>query len=127
MTQPMGSVSGEREVVSGLPAILGRRRSRPRLRRSSVRGAGRSFTVTFIAVVILAAFLSPLVHSFTVSIKDPQQLADQNAPLYPASPASFTYQGRDYDVYQVPLPGAGTKDLALVKKGRASSDFVDPS
>jgi multiple sugar transport system permease protein len=127
MTPSMGPVSGEREVASGLPGILGRRRSRPRLRRSSVRGAGRSFTVTFIAVVILAAFLSPLVHSFTVSIKDPQQLADQNAPLYPASPASFTYQGRDYDVYQVPLPGAGTKDLALVKKGRASSDFVDPS
>ena len=31
--------------------------------------------------------------------------------------SSFTYKGRAYDVYQVPLPSGSTKNLALVKKG----------
>jgi archaellum component FlaG (FlaF/FlaG flagellin family) len=32
--------------------------------------ASRSFTVTFIAVVVVAAFLSPLLRSFTISLKN---------------------------------------------------------
>ncbi|HTC85827.1 MAG TPA: carbohydrate ABC transporter permease, partial [Candidatus Acidoferrum sp.] len=47
-------------------------------------------------------------------------------PIYPATPASFTYKGRDYDVYDVPIDGT-TKQLALIKKGRDSSTFADPS
>ena len=39
---------------------------RARLRPRSLREAGQSFTLTFIAVVLLAAFLSPLLRSFTV-------------------------------------------------------------
>ena len=96
----------------------------PRLRLTA--DTGRSFIVTFVAVVVVAAFLSPLAHSFFVSIKDPTQLADQNSPLLPSSPATFAYQGQTYDVYQVPVPGSGTKELALVKKGRTSSQFLDP-
>lgn len=90
------------------------------------RNAGRSFVVTVIAVVLVAAFLSPLMHSFFTSLKSPTQLVDQNAPLYPASPRTFTYKGQDVAIYEVPLPGAGTQALALVKKGRASSQFIDP-
>jgi multiple sugar transport system permease protein len=95
-------------------------------RRRAASG-GRSFVVTFIAVVVVAAFLSPILHSFFTSIKSPPQLTDQNAPLYPASPARLSYEGQDYDVYEVPIPEKGTEALALVKKGRTSSQFVDPS
>ena len=122
----LDSAAAAREAgAAGAVIDLGsrpRRVRRPRL----ARDAGSTFIVTFIAVVIVAAFLSPLAHSFFVSIKSPAQLADQNAPLLPSSPARFTYEGQDYDEYQVPLPGSGTKDLALVKKGRASSQFIDP-
>jgi multiple sugar transport system permease protein len=104
-----------------------RRRSRPRVRPRSAKDAARTFTVTFIAVVVLAAFLSPLVRSFSLSIKSPEQVAQVDGPLYPASPASFTYKGRAYDVYQVPLPSGTTRNLALVRKGRTSSEFVDPT
>ena len=83
--------------------------------------------MTFIAVVVLAAFLSPLVRSFSLSIKSPEQVAQVDGPLYPASPAKFTYKGRPYDVYQVPLPSGTTRNLALVRKGRTSSEFVDPT
>jgi multiple sugar transport system permease protein len=97
------------------------------LRPRSLRRAGQSFTLTFIAVVLLAAFLSPLLRSFTVSIKSPEQNSQVNGPLLPSTPATFTYKDRDYSVYQVPLPDGSTKDLALFKKGRTSSQFVDPA
>ena len=82
--------------------------------------------MTFIAVVALAAFLSPLLRSFSVSRKSPQQVAQVDAPLYPASPAKFTYNGREYDVYRVPSANGTMRDLALIRKGRTSSQFVDP-
>jgi multiple sugar transport system permease protein len=104
-----------------------RRKSRPSIGRRSVKDAGRSFTVTFIAVVVLAAFLSPLVRSFSLSIKSPEQVAQLEGPLYPASPAQFTFEERAYDVYVVPLPDGTTRDLALIKKGRTSSTFIDPA
>ena len=100
---------------------------RARLRPRSLREAGQSFTLTFIAVVLLAAFLSPLLRSFTVSIKSPEQNSQVGGPLLPSTPASFTYKDRDYPVYQVPFPDGSTRDLALYKKGRTSSQFVDPA
>jgi multiple sugar transport system permease protein len=108
------------------PGLLERIRPRGRIRRRSARNAAKSFTLTFIAVVALAAFLSPLLRSFTVSIKSPDQNAQVDGPLLPYTPATFTYRGREFDVYQVPLPDGTTHELALVRKGRTSSQFVDP-
>jgi len=90
------------------------------------RSVGQSFAVTFFAVVLLAAFLSPLIRAASYSIKSPEQISQVDSPIYPADPLQFTYQGRDYDVYQVPIDGT-TRSLALVKKGRAESQFVDPT
>ena len=118
---PPGAVPGSATSAGLLPRV----RQGRRLRLG--KGAGRSFVVTFIAVVAVAAFLSPLAHSLFVSIKSPVQLADQHAPLLPVSPETFTYKDQPYDVYEVPLPGAGTRALALIKKGRTSSDFIDPA
>jgi len=109
------------------PARRGGLRGRfGRPRPGVAKRASRSFTVTFIAVVVVAAFLSPLLRSFTISLKNPDQINELNGPVYPASAVIFTYQGKDLDVYQVPINGQ-TLDLALVKKGRASSDFIDPA
>ncbi len=90
------------------------------------RDVAPSFLLTFIGIVILAVFLSPLVRSLTVSFKSPEQVQQVNAPIYPADPQSFEYGGKEYDVLQVPIDG-GLKNLALVKKGRNESQFVDPS
>jgi len=97
-----------------------------RSRRRTASEAGRSFTITFIGVVILAAFLAPLVHAATLSIKSPEQVAAVDSPIWPASQQTATYRDRDYPVYQVPLD-TGTKPMALVKKGRDSSQFADPA
>jgi multiple sugar transport system permease protein len=97
-----------------------------RRRHIKPKEAGKSFLFTFIVVVILAAFLSPLLRSVFVSLKTPEQVGQLDAPPYPAALATFDYQGKTYDVYDVPIDGT-TKSLALVTKGRESSKFVDPA
>jgi multiple sugar transport system permease protein len=104
--------------------LVRRRSSGPR-RRPADRG--KSFAMTFLAVIALAAFLSPLLRSLTLSIKSPQQVAAVDSPLWPTSPLTFTYRDRDYPVYIVPLPDGTSRNLALVKKGLKQSSFADPA
>jgi multiple sugar transport system permease protein len=82
-------------------------------------------TVAMTGVVI--AFLSPLGYSALMSLKTEQQIADPGAPILPSDARTFDYQGDTYDVYYVPLPDGTTRELALVKKGRLESDFIDPA
>ena len=96
---------------------------RPRTRAATAR----SFAVTFFAVVVLAAFLSPMLRTVTTALKSTEQITQAGAPLWPADSATFEYEGETYDVYHVPLPDGTEKDLALVKKGRQESQFVDPA
>lgn len=96
-------------------------RSARRLRRS-----GGTFLWTLVAVVVLAAFLSPLLRSASFAIKSNEQIQQSGSPLYPADPVRFVYQGHQVDVYQVPIDGT-PRNLALVKKGRSQSQFVDPA
>ena len=106
--------------------FLSRLRRRQGIRPRSWRRVGQSFTVTFIATVLLAAFLSPLLRSFIISIKSPEQNAIVDGPILPSTPATYTYRGRDFAVYIVPLSDGSTRELALVRKGRTSSQFIDP-
>lgn len=111
------------QAAPPLPIAAPRRRRRflPRPRET-----GKSFVFTFIVVVILAAFLSPILRAVFVSLKTPEQVGQLDAPQYPAVLQTFDYQDKTYDVYQVPISG-GLQSLALIKKGRDSSQFVDPS
>ena len=97
-------------------------------RRRSLNPADlrRSFTITFVLVVVLAAFLSPLLRSAVVSLKTPDQLSETDSPFLPSLPQRFERDGKQYDVYVVPLP-EGDRTLALVKPGRQQSDFIDPA
>lgn len=91
------------------------------------RGILRSFGVTFFAVVLLAAFLSPLLRSTMVALKTPQQTGATNAPFWPATPGSFVFEGEELDLYVVPMPDGSTRELALFEPGRQSSVFIDPA
>src|SRR3954447_10955964 len=93
--------------------------------RSYRRYLGRA-SITFFAILIVTTFLLPLVFMVTTALQNPGQRTIPGAPVYPASPLTGTYQGETYPVYAVPIDGA-TKDLMLVKKGRESSTFVDPT
>jgi multiple sugar transport system permease protein len=115
------------EVAAGRPGFFRRIRRSPQTgTRSRPKDRGKSWVITFLAVVVLAAFLSPLVRSLTLSIKTPQQVAAVDSPLWPVSPVTFTYRDRDYPIYQVPLPDGSVKELALVRKGLKQSSFANP-
>src|SRR5215207_11592132 len=105
---------------------LFRRRGAADRRRPPERGdRPKSFLVTLIAVLFLAAFLSPLLRSATFAFKSTDQISQPGSPIYPADPATLAYEGETLDVYNVPLDGA-TRQLALLKPGRTESQFVDP-
>ncbi|MDQ3880733.1 MAG: carbohydrate ABC transporter permease [Chloroflexota bacterium] len=107
-----------------IPAV--RVAAEPQRRRVTRRVSPRALLVTSFSVMLLAAFLSPLLRTVTMALKSQDQISEIGAPLWPADPAEFEYEGRDYAIYQVPIDG-GIRDLALVKKGRQESQFVDPA
>jgi multiple sugar transport system permease protein len=92
----------------------------------SLRGYLVRSSLTLAAVVILGAFLLPLLSMLTASLQEAGQRSIPGAPFYPASPATGTYQGATYDIYQVPIDGV-ERNLMLVRKGRTESTFVDPA
>jgi multiple sugar transport system permease protein len=109
------------------PGLLDRvSRVRPRRPRHP-RDAAKSFALTFALVAVLAAFLSPMLRAALVSLKTPAQLSETNGPFLPSLPQTFSFEGKDRDVYSVPMPDGSTRQLALVKPGRQQSQFVDPA
>jgi multiple sugar transport system permease protein len=61
------------------------------------------------------------------SFKDPALVGAPGAPLYPAFPETFEYQGREYDVYDVPTPDGSVHAWALIEPHREDSVFIDPA
>ena len=89
--------------------------------------AGRSFLITLIAVLLLAAFLSPLLRSVAYSVKSIDQITAAHSPLYPADPVTYTYDGEPLPIMNVPMPDGAVRQLALLEPLRRQSTFVDPA
>jgi multiple sugar transport system permease protein len=96
---------------------------RPRNRAATFR----SFVLTFIAVVVVAAFLSPMLRTITTALKSTDQITQASSPLWPADQATFEWEGETYEVYHVPMPTGEMRDLALITPGRQQSEFLDPA
>lgn len=98
-----------------------------RQRRINWRKVFSRIILTVFAAIMLFVFLVPLVYMVFTSLKTMDQMTESGAPLYPAMPETWTdpETGKEYPVYIVPIDGH-TEDLALVKKGRKTSDFVNP-
>jgi multiple sugar transport system permease protein len=112
-------------------SVLSRRLALTGVRRGPIgtrnpKRATQTFILTFVAIVLLAAFLSPLARTVSVSLKSPAQNAQSDSPILPSDPATAVYQGKTYSVYQVPIDGT-VRNLALVEKGKNSSKFSDPA
>jgi multiple sugar transport system permease protein len=93
--------------------------------RSYRRFLGRA-SLTMLALVLLSAYLLPLLYMVTASFSPAGQANTPGAPVYPAAPVTAVYQGETYPIYAVPIDGT-TRNLMLVVKGRESSTFVDPT
>lgn len=74
---------------------------------------------------LLIVYLFPILYMVTTSVVERAQLGDRNAPIYPSRHMSYEYEGKERKIYNVPFP-EGERELALVKPGRTSSEFIDP-
>ena len=74
---------------------------------------------------ILLLYLLPIGFMITTAFKPTAQLSDKNAPLYPARIVPYTYEGKAYQIYNVPTE-QGIEQLAMVNPGTKSSEFVSP-
>ena len=102
------------------PAVRGKRLSR------KARRVIASILITGLCLVILFFYLVPMIYGIFTSLKTDEQFSKTGAPVWPASESTYNYQGKDYEIYLVPIEGS-VRPLALVKKGRSSSTFVDPA
>jgi multiple sugar transport system permease protein len=112
-------------AVSSRVDAPGRTSATPALQRQMRRFAAVS-SVTLLAVMVASIFLMPLVYVAATAFKDQSQLTAPNAPLYPASPETYLYEGEEYPVYDVPTD-AGLKAWALIEPHREDSLFIDPT
>ncbi|MBC8504352.1 MAG: carbohydrate ABC transporter permease [Chloroflexi bacterium] len=92
----------------------------------NIRVAGMKLGITGLALAVLFLFLIPMFYGIVTSLKTDNQLSMIDAPWWPAAEGTFNYEGKDYDIYSVPLPDGEVRELALYKKGRQTSEFVDP-
>jgi len=93
-------------------------------RPSSMRRLYLSLGTTLFTVILLVIFLLPMIYAITTGLKG--RSPESDAPWWPGVPETFVYQGQEVNIYRVPIDGT-IRDLALVKKGRTQSTFVDPS
>ena len=90
--------------------------------------------VTGLTLAILVIFLAPFLFMIFTSLKTQGQISQLGAPIWPAKPTTFDYNGKTIELYRVPMSkcagadpnDASVKNLAIVKKGRQASTFVDP-
>jgi multiple sugar transport system permease protein len=91
-----------------------------------VRRQAPKIGITLLGFALLLVFILPLGYMVNTAFKLDTQTTAQNAPMYPASPVTFSYQGKDLQLYYVPINGE-TKQLALLHGFRENSEFIDPA
>ncbi len=87
----------------------------------------RSVILTLITLLIVFLFLLPFFNMVFTSLKTTNQMSEMGAPIWPALPGTVEVDGKTLDVYEVPMPDGSVQDLAIVKKGRQESTFIDPA
>ncbi|MBK7456574.1 MAG: carbohydrate ABC transporter permease [Anaerolineales bacterium] len=83
--------------------------------------------VTGLGLLALLIFLLPLGYVLATAFKLDSQMTTVGAPLWPAAPSTYNYEGEDYPLYNVPNEDGSTRRLALVHPFRENSDMVDPA
>lgn len=83
-------------------------------------------SITLFSLLVLLVFLLPFGYMTTTAFKSLPQIQDSNSYVLPKSPRVYVYDGQEYPLYKVPTED-GEKVMALIKKGRKESEFIDPS
>jgi multiple sugar transport system permease protein len=93
--------------------------------RAYRRFLGRAMLLMF-ALVIIGAYLLPLLYMVTTAFQQPGQATTPGAPVWPATPQMAHFEDDTYPLYSVPMNGT-VRQLILLEPGRESSVFVDPA
>jgi multiple sugar transport system permease protein len=91
--------------------------------------------VTGLTISLLVIYLAPFLFMIFTSLKTQGQISLLGAPIWPAKPTTVDYNGKSLEVFKVPMAkcaGGNPNDtaimnLAIVKKGRQQSTFIDPA
>ena len=106
-----------------------------RLSRLQIKNGINATFVTALVLAILIIFLAPFAFMIFTSLKTQDQISIVGAPIWPAKPPVYEYNGKQVEVFQVPLgkcegfdpSTSSTRNLAIAKKGQKQSVFVDPN
>jgi multiple sugar transport system permease protein len=109
-------------IPGGLAAKYTSRRWWPRVREGLAMLA-----VTGFGLLVLAIFLLPLGYVLSTAFKLDSQMTTIGAPPWPAEQGTYTYEGAEYPLYDVPTEDGGTRRLAIIHPYRETSDVVDPA
>ena len=71
----------------------------------STAGSSAKASLTMFAVILISAYLMPLLYMVTTSFQQPSQIATPGAPIWPATPDTGTFEGKEYPIYTVPIDG----------------------
>ncbi|MBN1666956.1 MAG: carbohydrate ABC transporter permease [Anaerolineales bacterium] len=93
---------------------------------NSTKSIFNTIFITLLTIVLLAIFLSPFLFMVFTSLKTQEQISIIGAPIWPAAPAFYEYEGQQLEVFSVPMPDGEERDLAMLKPGRQESVFIDP-
>jgi multiple sugar transport system permease protein len=90
------------------------------------RGVVNTILTTALALVVLVTFIAPLGYMFTSALKSYDQISDPSAPWYwPFSRKTFGYEGKQLELFMVPVNGV-LREMAALKKTNAKTTFIDP-
>ncbi|HUF00519.1 MAG TPA: carbohydrate ABC transporter permease [Anaerolineales bacterium] len=120
--------------ITASPIPRPKEKTRVNLWGSQVKNGLNATFVTVLTLAVLVMFLAPFAFMIFTSLKTQEQISIVGAPIWPAKPPVYEYNGKQVEVFIVPLgkcegfdPGTnGTRHLALVTKGQKESAFVDP-
>ena len=115
-------------------AATPRERMKLRLTRLKIKNGLNVTFVTALTIAVLVIFLAPFAFMIFTSLKTQEQISIVGAPIWPAQPPVYEYNGKQVEVFQVPVsqcegfdPNSNAKgSFAIAKKGQKESLFVDP-
>jgi len=83
--------------------------------------------VTLLIFIVLTIYLLPMANMFFVALSS-QQMLSQTADslVFPMQQNTYEYKGEKLLLFEVPINGV-TKQMAILKKGRQTSTFIDPA
>ena len=121
--------------INATSAAATNEKAKIRLSRLQIKNGINATFVTALTIAILIIFLSPFAFMIFTSLKTQDQISIVGAPIWPAKPPVYEYNGKRVEVFQVPLgkcegfdpTSSASRNLAIVKKGQKQSVFVDPN